>query len=268
MKNAYSFSRIKTSLKENYYFKVPFPVGKEAIDDAVNAFFEFLNEPDEVKHAINFTVKPESRRGDVGYVKKDPSESIYNDSKEYFHYHAAIIDRYPELLRSNPAVKNFSDKALPVWMAAKEKVREILKAFEPDFPGICARFFDLKEPEILLRFLKYNWSRAGKHLAKPHYDAGSCTLAIAESAPGLRVGRSDETLKLVEQHPGEALFMLGKNFPKVTSNEFIPSWHDVIQTDDALIDRPYARWAVVCFFEAEGLVAESRKDNKTVIAAY
>lgn len=193
MEKQLSFDTIKKSLDENHFYKVPFPVSKKVIDDAVLAFFDFLKEPDEVKNAVNFKVKPESRRGDVGYVKRDPSESLYNDSKEYFHYHAAIEEHYPELLKSNIALKKFSDKAYPIWMAAKDKVGEILAAFEPSFPGISAKFFDLKEPEILLRFLRYNWSRSGKYLAKPHYDAGSCTLAIAESAPGLRIGRSDET---------------------------------------------------------------------------
>lgn len=60
--------------------------------------------------------------------------------------------------------------------------------------------------------------------------------------------------------------MLSKNFPKVANEGFVPSWHDVVQTDDSLIDQPYARWAVVCFFEAKGIVAESRQENRTVMA--
>jgi hypothetical protein len=261
-----SYPEIEKSLKNNYYYSVPFPIAKTVIHRAVDAYFTFLKQAEDVKNTIQFTVNPESRRGDVGFVHRDPKDSIYNDSKEYFHFHAAIFDRYPDFLKKNPTVQDFAEKALPIWNAAKSTVTGIFKCFEPSFPGITGRFFNSKEPEILLRFLKYNWTHAGKYLAKPHYDAGSCTLAIAESAPGLRIGKCDDSLRLVEHTPGEALFMMSKNFPKMTNCSFIPSWHDVVQTDETLIDKAYARWAVVCFFEAEGMVAEPREETRKALA--
>lgn len=261
----YTFEQVERELKTRYYMGVPFPIEQEAIDEAVEAFFLFLEESDEVKNHIYFSVNPISRRGETGYVRRDPEERPNGDCKEYFHYHGAILDRYPEFLEEHPVVKDFVEKALPIWLVAQGAVREVLETFEEKYPGICDRFFGHEEPEILVRFLKYNWKNAGKHLARAHYDVGSCTLAISESAPGLRIGSCDEDLTPVTHAQGNAIFMMGKNFPKLTDESFAPSWHDVIQVDETLVGRPYARWAVVCFFEALGLAADSIEETHQVV---
>lgn len=257
-----NFEDIQNSLQEKFYANIPFPMPRSAIEEAVQAFFKFLHEPNDVKEHIDFTIAPEHRRGDVGYKHRDPGDHIYNDSKEFFHYHPALLERYKDFLKAHPVVKDFASKAQPIWNLAYQTVDSILKTFEPRYPGICDRIFKTEHPHILLRFLKYDWQKSGKYLAKPHYDAGSFTLAIAESCEGLRIGSCPDNLKPVEHIEENAIFMLSSNFQKVAeTDQLSPGWHDVIQMDETLIGRPFARWAVVAFIEGHGIEALPRSET-------
>lgn len=253
---------IQKSLAEDFYVNVPFPVEASTVDAAVQAFFKFLEEPESVKNHIDFTIAPLHRRGDVGFKHRDPNDHIYNDSKEFFHFHPAVFEKYPDFLNDHPVVNDFMLKAKPIWEASYQTVSHVLKTFEPTFPGICAKIFDTELVHVQLRFLKYDWKKSGDLLAKPHFDAGSCTLAIAESCPGLRIGSSPENLRHVDHKPGNAIFMLSSNFKKMMdTDQFSPGWHDVIQVDKTLIGKPFARWAVVAFIEAHGVEALSRTET-------
>jgi len=44
------------ALKEQFYIHVPFHLEKEDLEDAANAFFKFLEEPEEVKNHIDFSI--------------------------------------------------------------------------------------------------------------------------------------------------------------------------------------------------------------------
>lgn len=258
-----SYNELYQALKNQFYANVPFPLERNVIEDAVQAFFKFLDQPDEVKSHIDFSIAPLHRRGGVGYVHRDASDHVYNDSKDFFHYHPAIFKKYPDFLDKNPVVKDFITKAKPIWDLTCQTLDELLKTLEPEFPGIHGKIFDTNEElHILIRFLKYEWTTAEKYLAKPHFDAGSLTLAIAESAPGLRIGSCPENLQLVEHKPENALFMISSNFQKImNSEEFSPGWHDVIQLNEALIGKSYARWAVVAFIEAHNVEALPRSET-------
>lgn len=249
-------------LVKDFYVNVPFPVEPLVIESAVEAFFKFLDESEDVKKHIDFTIAPLHRRGDVGYKHRDPNDHIYNDSKEFFHFHPALFDRYEEFLDKHPVVQDFVLKAKPIWEAAFDTVSLILQAFESSFPGIHSKIFDTDLVHIQLRFLKYDWQKSGALLAKPHFDAGSFTLAIAESCPGLRIGSCPDDLQPVDHKPGNAMFMLSSNFKKVMeTDELSPGWHDVIQVNKTLIGKPFARWAVVVFIEAHGVEALSRTET-------
>ncbi|WP_019216762.1 hypothetical protein [Legionella tunisiensis] len=153
-------------------------------------------------------------------------------------------------------------KAKPIWELVYKTVHGILQVFEKRFPGTMDKVFATDDVHILLRFLRYNWQESGKYLAKPHFDAGSFTLAIAESSPGLRIGSCPDDLKLVEHKDEHAVFMLASNFKQIMStNEFSAGWHDVVQLDEALIGKPYARWAIVAFIEAHGVKALPRSET-------
>lgn len=254
---------LEKNLKEQFYTHVPFPMTQEEIKAAVDAFMIFLNEPEVVKQQIKFRICDSHRRGDIGYTHRDPDDSIYNDSKDYFHYHDLIIDRYPDLLAQNEAVRNFITKASPIWQVAKAAGEAVIHQLSQRYPQLPARFQgDI--PHVILRFIRYNWQESKQYLAKPHFDAGSCTLAVAESEQGLRIGRDETTLRLVQNVPNQAIFFLSSNFERVVNDDsFDPAWHDVIQLNQEHIGKPYARWAVVCFFEAQGMTAISREMTHT-----
>ena len=253
---------IYKSLQEQFYTTLPFPMNPSVIQEAVQAFFKFLEEPEAVKTHIDFSIAPVHRRGDVGYQHRDPSGDVYNDSKEFFHFHPALFVQYPEFLEKHPIVNDFVLKAKPIWDLAYQTIFTTLSTLEPDFPGLCDKIFDAKYVHIQLRFLKYDWKSSGKYLAKPHFDAGSFSLAIAESCPGLRIGSNPENLKPVNHKPGSAIFMLSSNFQKVMDTDKLsPGWHDVIQMDETFIGKPFARWAVVAFIEADGVEALPRSET-------
>ncbi|CDZ79117.1 hypothetical protein BN59_03434 [Legionella massiliensis] len=249
-------------LKSQNYIQVPFPIEPEILEQAVNAFFKFLEEPAEVKDHIDFSIAPQHRRGDVGYKHRDAGDHIYNDSKDFFHFHPAILKRYEDFLANNPVVADFMFKAKPIWDFVSQTVFNILSVLDKEFAGTTKKVFATENVHILLRFLKYDWQESGKYLAKPHFDAGSFTLAVTESCPGLRIGSCPEDLTLVEHSEGNAIFMFSSNFKQViNSDEFSPGWHDVIQLDEAYIGKPFARWAIVAFIDAHGVTALPRSET-------
>lgn len=255
-------NNIEKGLQKQFYVNVPFSLSQNVINEAIQAFFKFLNEPNEIKAHIDFTIAPLHRRGDIGFKHRDPGDHIYNDSKSFFHFHPALFDQYPDFLLANPVVNDFMLKAKPIWDLTYKTIKEILNTFELKFPGVVDRVFNTKYPHLILRFLKYDWDESGEYLAKPHFDAGACTLAIAESCPGLRIGNCPENLELVAHKPGNAIFMLASNFQKIIeTTELSPGWHDVIQLNKTFIGKPYARWAIVAFIDAHNVEALPRSET-------
>lgn len=256
------FKEIYRDLQEQFYVNIPFNIPRSDLEEAVQAFFKFLAEPDSIKTHIDFSIAPLHRRGDIGFRHRDPNEDMYNDSKDFFHYHPALFEKYPKFLAQNPIVSDFVNKAKPIWDKVYQTTHNIFALFEPKFPGICNKIFDTELVHIQLRFLKYNWNKSEKYLAKPHFDAGSFTLAIAESGPGLRIGSGPENLKLVEHKADNAIFMVSSNFQKVMNTDTLsPAWHDVIQSDEKFIGKPFARWAIVAFIDAHGVEARPRTET-------
>ncbi len=254
-----SLEEIETTLQKQFYINIPFSIARSTLEEAIQAFFKFLDEPDTIKSHIDFSIAPKHRRGDVGFKHRDSNDHLYNDNKDFFHYHPALLKKYADFLETQPIVYDFMLKAKPIWDLAYQTIWEILKIFEQNFPGVHAKIFNTEHVHLLLRFLRYDWHCSSKYLAKPHFDAGSFTLAIAESGPGLRIGSCPENLQLVEHKAGNAIFMLSSNFQKVMdTDKLFAGWHDVIQLDETFIGKPFARWAIVTFIEAHGIEALPR----------
>lgn len=257
-------SELEKDLLEKSYHTTEFPLSYAAIQEAVEAYQEFLSLPQEIKEHIAFKIDSNKRRSDVGYFLRT-SEGTHFDDKEFFHFHPAILKREKQFLEENPTVKNFADKAAALWDAAVATTRKALEQMEDRYPGITAKHLDRDEPEVFLRFLQYRPKGDGTVLAKGHYDAGSMTLAIAESGPGLRIADKTDTLLPITHQDGSAVFFLGSTFPSVThDNTFHPAWHDVIRVKNTDASVPEERWAVVCFFNAEGAENESWEANHRV----
>jgi len=253
---------IYKALSSQSYITVPFSIDRAVIEEAVQAFFLFLEEPESVKNHIDFSIAPLHRRADVGYKHRESGDRLYDDSKDFFHFHPALLERHQDFLTKQPVVNDFVLKAKPIWDLTYKTVWTIFNTMESDYPGLCDKIFNAEHVHILLRFLRYDWQSSGKYLAKPHYDAGSATLAIAESGPGLRIGKDPNTLQSVVHKSEEALFMLSSNFKKVIDIDTLSAgWHDVIQVDETAIGNPFSRWAIVAFIEAEGVEALQRTET-------
>lgn len=249
-------------LVQKPYIHVDFPLNRSELEDAIASFFQFLEQPSDTKEHIDFKVAPRHRRGDIGYRRRDPEGDIYNDAKEFFHFHPAIFQKYEDFLSNNPLVNQFMMKAQRVWESAYGVVSNILQSFDSPFPGTSSKVFATDEPHVMLRFLRYDWQQSGEYLAKPHFDSGSFTLAIAESGPGLRIGRSPLDLEIIEHRENQAVFMLSSNFRKIIDTEILSAgWHDVVQLDDSKIGKPFARWAIVAFFEGIDVEALPRTET-------
>ena len=93
--------------------------------------------------------------------------------------------------------------------------------------------------------------KEGDFLAKAHYDRGALTLALAESSPGLRLGENEEKLEEIVHKDRSLIFMPSLRFNKVTSKEFTPTWHDVIQKKSERVNSQVSRWAIVFFADIQ-----------------
>ena len=135
---------IYEQLKQKNFAEIPFIFDKNQIQPAIDAFFLFLEQPEAIKNQIYFTIAPNHRRGDVGYKHRNAEDHIYNDSKDFFHFHPALIEKYSSFLKKNPIVENFILKAQPIWDAVSVTIRQILHTFEAQFPGISKIYFPRK----------------------------------------------------------------------------------------------------------------------------
>lgn len=218
-------------------------------------FFDFLALPQKTKDEFYVRPTENPRDSGIGYVQKLQAKGE-RDNKEYFHYHPSIEETYfAELLSENdPVIDAFFDSARTIFKEAENALHEIVTVFEIAHPRFREKIFPLSEEwGSVLRFLKYDVAGKGNFLAAGHYDMGACTLALAESASGLRLGKDNETLMPVFRDGNTVFFMMGLNFPPITNNQFAPTWHDVVQDSENTFNTETARWAIVFFVGAVGL---------------
>jgi len=255
------------NLATQHYSSVPFNIDKGTLEGAANAFFEFLEEPDSIKSSVDFSISKEHRRGDIGYKKREGIKHLYEDKKEFFHFHPRIFTSHSKSIKKSKVFEKFLLKALPIWHEARRVFKVCLSDLEKNNLKKLEKIFNNSRDEhILLRFLKYNWANPGKHLAKPHYDAGAATLAIAESKVGLRIGSCEKDLKLINYKSGYATFMLSRNYKNICNlTQLQPGWHDVIRLHNTFEKREYSRWAIVAFIDALNTKAPSRKQTHSFI---
>lgn len=234
------------------YAAVPLPfLLPTHIERLASTFFRVLALPDEVKQKLSFISDPE-RDTEMGYMrKKGGAGAKRNDLKEYFHYspmhHVELRSLADE--SSFAAVAAFLDQALIATYEAMHASAVALHMLESRIPGIAARYLRSagRQPKYLLRCLKYEQPVDG-FLARGHFDKGGLTLALAESAPGLRMGRSASDIRPVEHKPGTALFFPGLRFIEPMAAPLFPVWHDVIDLGQRITDG-VARWAFVFFWD-------------------
>jgi len=257
------YDELAEQLLNTCHAEMAFPLSQKEFSCAAGTFFQFLALPQETKDT--FFVKPtdDPRDSGVGYVRKVRAEGE-RDNKEYFHYHPSIEKEYfaPLLKEDDEVTAQFFDSARTIFNAAETTLSDIMDALETEHPGIRQKIFPLSEKwGSVLRFLKYDVAGMGNFLAKGHYDMGACTLALAESASGLRVGSNTDDLQPVTRKGDTTFFIGGYNFPHITNNTFKPTWHDVVQDSEKTFNDDTARWAIVFFVGAIDLPLPSLSET-------
>lgn len=246
-----SANEIYEGLKKDQYVGVPFPYDHQSLDEAMHSFLRFLALPADTKNRLQVSLSSKHRRGDLGFTYRQKSEgNTYNDQKSFFHYHPKFKQTYAKEIAADPILRDFIGWADKIWNAVYDTTGQVLKRLNRKYPGIYDKVLKTDTPHIILRFLRYDIRTPGKYLAKPHYDAGLMTLALAESGPGLRIGSCPEDLKPIAHHERQAVFFLGANIAQIVNPGFLKSgWHDVVQMGEKPKDNTYARWAIVAFID-------------------
>ncbi len=246
---ASTYQQIVEDLNKQSFHKMPIAASQDEIQAAVDAFFVFIALPEEVKQRYSFRIDPNDRGTEVGYWTRSRAAGS-PDNRGYFHYSEVGDRRFRIEGADCPELIQFLDKAKIVYDKVVPTLREALHVIDEQHPGIEQRVFEPGvnlERRIPLRFLAYTQTEPGDFLATGHYDRGVATLAIAESAPGLRIGKTPETVKEIVHEPGHGLFFPGISLQEHTNATFAPSWHDVVQKDQDAFKAGCARWALVLF---------------------
>lgn len=247
-----SFSDLQTQLAKDHFARIPFTKDNEHLAPIIEKFFAFMALPEETKKRFSFRLIPEDRGTEVGYWTRSRATGAL-DNRGYFHYNEYADERFRAEGSDCPELIAYMDAVRPLFLEGQEAMKEVIRSVDTKFPGIYDTIFPVdRHPLLLLRMLAYERMEPGDFLAKGHYDRGFCTIAIAESAPGLRIGTTPEDVKLVEHQPNIALFFPGLTMQDYTSTDFIPSWHDVIQQEEHILNNQTARWAIVLFSGAWG----------------
>ena len=244
-----SLQDILTQIQEKNYATLPMAIPHFHIETAMADFFAFLALPEEVKRRFRHKLDIKNHGSEAGWARKSTGHGD-KDEKEFFHftpYTREVFRDLPE--RNDPEVQRFFNSAEQIHRQMTEIVSALLDTFETKYPGIKRKFIPGdRRPFFYLRFLRYVSVPNGEFLAKGHYDRGTMTLAIAESAPGLRIGLNAKSLQPVDRSEGDIVFMPALRLRDITSAEdFPPAWHDVVQSSDRQLSDETARWALVFF---------------------
>ena len=241
------FLDIKRQIQSKNYAEVSITIKPEKLELLAKLFLEFTKKNDEINNPFSKKI-PNYKRGRIGYICEERKEGN-TDTKEYFHYTSQVESLFKEVIEQNknPTISELLILMREIHSEGKEAMLNIFQAFETEFPGIYNLFSESNSPLFTLRILKYNAMKKGDFLAKGHYDRGVSTLALAESAPGLRLGKNDKDLKEISHVKEKAIFMPAINFQRITSPQFHPVWHDVVQKEEHAVDNETARLAIVFF---------------------
>jgi isopenicillin N synthase-like dioxygenase len=245
--------KILDEWKQRYYAQVPaHGITRSTLEEASAAFLTFLELPEVQKSAICRTMDSGANktRIDIGYMKRSAAEDPDGEEKMYFHYHPDVETVFASaILVAGEKAKQFLSRAQDVWQKTLDIGKDAIQEFETEWPGVGVRFLPSERaPRLVIRFLAYHKTKPGNFLAKAHYDRGTFTIALGESAPGLRIG---DPLVEVEHSAGTAIVMPATGFQIDVSAAVKPAWHDVVQRPEAELSANTARWAIVGFFDIQ-----------------
>lgn len=254
--------KILDAWERQHFAQVPaHGMDSAVLTSAARAFFKFLALPEGVKTPIRQTLPGEDRTT-RGYTRRRAQDDSDGEEKMYFHYHPEVETEYArEIAAAGEPAKVFMRAAHEIWEKTLAVGYDAIAEFEERWPGTRVRILPPGgSPLLVIRFLAYLSHSRDDFLAKPHYDRGTFTIALGESAPGLRIGTPGH-LREVEHRDGFVVVMPGTGFRNDIDSNIEPAWHDVVQKKDAQFNETTARWAIVGFFDVTGRTYISIEDT-------
>ena len=239
-------------LRQQHYASIAFSLTEDELNYAAQCFLQFLALPEETKRQLHFPAQNHRASAD-GYTDKSHLDN--KDPKQFFHW-TPKMTRHPvcaDLMTTSSAVAAFFSIAERIYGAVEKALYALFLQHLPEYKSSIFSHSTLLDGT--LRFLCYLPKQQQQRFgAQAHFDKGFSTLAIADSAPGLRIGCCDKhALQAVNYQPGKALFMPAWMLFQASNGVIKPAWHDVVHShDEAAISAGCARWSIVFFINSPG----------------
>jgi isopenicillin N synthase-like dioxygenase len=212
-------------------------------DSAFAAYDAFLSLPENVKESI--MVDDGGRNRKAGYVHK----KLAADKKQIFHYTDRLHDEVSPYHLPFEA-REFLNLSEEFHMIALRGLRDALRNM-PRKDILEPVHFAGGKNNHHLRFVAYEQRPDTERLAEAHYDMSTLTIAMCETHPGLRLGKTQKDLAPYQRDPDQPVLFVGAGWLKLheqlgLTTDLLPTWHDVIQ-DDSVRGFTTRRMAAILF---------------------
>lgn len=239
------------ALDTQHYASIPFPATRSELLATATTFLEFLALPDLVKRQLHFPARSYRASAD-GYTDKVKID--HKDPKQFFHWSPILVKKQvcTELRDVYPEVDAFFNASENLYRDVESVLWNI---YDQHLPSYRDRIFKGDHlVDGILRFLCYAPRKEHSFCAQAHFDKGFSTLAVADSAPGLRIGCCNQhPLAPVTYREGTAIFMPAWMLFQASEGKIKPAWHDVIHSpEEQDINSLCARWSIVFFVNSPG----------------
>lgn len=233
-------------LGRQHFARVGLDISKPELEKVAASFLAFLAMPDDIKRQLHFPARSHRASAD-GYTDKTTVDR--KDPKQFFHWSPWLGEQpvSKELASAHPTVGDFFSVASTLYLQIERTLFSLFDQHLSAYRDLVFR--DQKLVDGILRFLCYSPRAEHSFGARAHFDKGFSTLAVADSAPGLRIGCCNQhELKAVNYREGKALFMPAWMLFEASGGEIKPAWHDVVHAPgEANVNQICARWSIVFF---------------------
>jgi len=219
-----------------------------AVPSVISGVCNLIEAPNRRDWQLHINRPGGPKKPDDGLIRRDPEyPGDTTDGKYFFHYRRSLEDN----LLQRRVIPNASQQDLLMHCGIiHHYCADLLVAFAAEFDQVCPGYrleeqmADFAACELApLRTLVYD---QGTMVATPHTDYSALTLHLAESRPGLRLGKERTPYTA---HCGEALIFPGRKFEKLTKGAFKALDHEVEDSDP---QNPNRRWSMVYFGHIPG----------------
>ncbi len=232
MKNFPTFKDAREQLESSGYASLPFELPEGSMQKAGDSFLKFLDSSQDTKDSYVVPIaRGANKCNEIGYKSYTTYDSM-TTRMEWFQYNEHLLERLKEQNNDASDASEMLNGISEVYDHACSMFKGMIDAFEPDIPEIRGKFYtnssDTYPYYSAVRFIKYG---IGSEQTKqdylgfsPHFDSGGCTMPLNESGPGLKIGRSLETMRPAVRDKDTAVFFPGLNLYKAFPAEYAQSF--------------------------------------------